>query len=191
MTEPFLKLLTRLSEAGGDAILTGAMASPFQGPLFDRLLARRIIVEDEPLTDWEVCERCDCGLGSRRIRALGERRFRAECPLDRHHDVDLSEDDLSVYRVSAPDLATVIGAVAGFGEVPSQLVSGLWQLGILPNSRIVFLALEPAPLPARQWPRRCVRQRRVRTSRSWHLSFRPRRQRDCAMPASISSKPFP
>jgi hypothetical protein len=146
MTETILRLLTRLSEAGSDAILTGEMAKPFQGPAFERLLARRIIIEDAPLTEWEVCDRCDCGLASRRIRSAGDNRFRAECPLDRRQDVDLTEDDLRVYRVRGPALASAISAVAGFGESPHQLVDGFWQLGTLPSGRIVFLALEPAAL---------------------------------------------
>ncbi len=146
MTETILRLLTRLSEAGSDAILTREMARPFQGPVFERLLARRIIVEDSPLTEWDVCDRCDCGLASRRIRSVGDNRFRAECPMDRRQDVDLTEDDLRVYRVGGPALASAISAAAGFSESPHQLVDGLWQLGTLPSGRIVFLALEPAVL---------------------------------------------
>jgi len=146
MTETILRLLTRLSEAGSDAILTGEMARPFQGPVFERLLARRIICEDSPLTEWDVCDRCDCGLASRRIRSVGDNRFRAECPMDRRQDVDLTEDDLRVYRVGGSALASTICAVAGFSESPPQLVEGLWQLGALPSGRIVFLALEPAIL---------------------------------------------
>lgn len=146
MTETILRLLTRLSEAGSDAILTGEMARPFQGPVFERLLARRIIVEDSPLTEWDVCDRCHCGLASRRIRSVGDNRFRAECPMDRRQDVDLTEDDVRVYRVGGPALASAISAAAGFSESPHQLVDGLWQLGTLPSGRIVFLALEPAVL---------------------------------------------
>jgi hypothetical protein len=146
MTETILRLLTRLSEAGSDAILTGEMARPFLGPAFDRLLARRIIVEGSPLTEWEVCDSCDCGLASRRIRSVDDNRFRAECPLDRRQDVDLTEDDLRVYRVEGPALASTISAVAGFSESPPQLVERLWQLGALPSGRIVFLALELAVL---------------------------------------------
>jgi len=146
MTETILRLLTQLSEAGSDAILTGEMARPFLGPAFDRLLARRIVIEDAPLTEWEVCDRCDCGLASRRIRSAGDKRFRAECPLERRQDVDLTEDDLRVYRVGGPALASAISAAAGFSESPHQLVDGLWQLGTLPSGRIVFLALEPAAL---------------------------------------------
>ena len=146
MTETILRLLTRLSEAGSDAILTGEMARPFRGPVFERLMAWRIIVEDSPLTEWDVCDRCDCGLASRHVRSVGDQRFRAECPLDRRQDVDLTEDDLRVYRVGGPALASAISAAAGFCESPHQLVDGLWQLGTLPSGRIVFLALEPAVL---------------------------------------------
>lgn len=146
MTETILRLLTRLSEAGDDAILTGAVARPFQGPLFERLLSRRVIVEDARLTEWDVCDRCDCGLASRPIRSVGGERFRAECPLDRAQDVNLTEDDLLVYRVEAAGLASVIGAVAGFKDAPSQLVKGLWQIGVLPSGRIVILAFEAVAL---------------------------------------------
>jgi hypothetical protein len=149
MTETILRLLTRLSEAGSDAILTGEMV---KGPAFERLLARRVIVEDMPLTEWEVCNRCDCGLASRRIRSVGDQRFRAECPLDRRQDVVLTEDDLRVYRVAGPALACAISAMAGFGVSPPQLVNGIWQLGALPSGRIVFLALEPDALTGETIP---------------------------------------
>lgn len=144
MTETILRLLTRLSEAGSDATLTGAMARPFQGPLFERLLSRRVIVEDARLTEWDVCDRCDCGLVSRSIRSVADESFRAECPLDQRHDVELTEDDLRVYLVGGLELATLIGAVTGLGEAPSQLIHGIWQFGALPSGRTVFLALEAA-----------------------------------------------
>jgi hypothetical protein len=54
MTETILRLLTRLSEAGDDAILSGELAAPLFGPVFDRLLAKRVLVEHAPLSDWEV-----------------------------------------------------------------------------------------------------------------------------------------
>ena len=61
MTETILQLLTRLSEAGDDAILSGELAAPFIGPGFDRLLAKRVLVEQAPLADWDVCDTCECG----------------------------------------------------------------------------------------------------------------------------------
>ena len=145
MTETILQLLTRLSEAGDDAILPGELAKPFQGPVFDRLLARRVLVEQAPLRDWDVCDACECDLPSRTIRPVGD-GFRAECPLDRHQDVVLTEDDLTVFRVDAAQLVSAIGAAAGFDAIPALIAAKVWHLGVTPSGRAVFLAVEPAAL---------------------------------------------
>ena len=145
MTETILRLLTRLSEAGEDAILSGELAAPFFGPVFDRLLAKRVLVEQAPLADWEVCDACECGIPCRPIRKAGD-GYRAECPLDRRHDVDLTENDLSVFRIGSDALASVIGAAAGFGIAPKLVGEKVWRLGDTPSDRAVFLALEPAAL---------------------------------------------
>lgn len=145
MTETILRLLTRLSEAGDDAILSGELAAPFFGPVFDRLLAKRVLVEQAPLADWDVCDACECGLPYRPIRKAGD-AFRAECPLDRRQDIDLTKDDLCVFRIGADALAFVIGAAAGFGAAPKQAAEKVWRLGDTPSGRAVFLALEPAAL---------------------------------------------
>ncbi len=60
-----------------------------------------------------TCDLCDCGLAARKIRPNGT-GFRAECPLDRRRDVDLSEDDLRVYSIDAASLASAISITAGF-----------------------------------------------------------------------------
>ena len=145
MTETILRLLTRLSEAGGDAILSGELAAPYFGPIFDRLLAKRVLVEQAPLTDWDVCDACDCGLPCRPIRKVGA-VFRAECPLDHRHDVDLTEDDLRVFRISAVGLAYVIGTAAGFVAAPKHAAEKVWRLGETQLGRAVYLALEPASM---------------------------------------------
>mgnify|MGYP005851643949 CR=1 FL=1 len=145
MTETILRLLTRLSEAGDDAILPGELAAPFFGSVFDRLLAKRVLVEQAPLSDWDVCDACECGLPCRPIRKAGD-SFRAECPLDRRQDVDLTEDDLRVFRIGAAALASVIGAAAGFSAAPKLATEKVWRLGDTPSGRAVFLALEPAAL---------------------------------------------
>ena len=145
MTETILRLLTRLSEAGDDAILPGQLAAPYFGPVFDRLLAKRVLVEQAPLTDWDVCDACECGLPCRPIRKAGD-AFRAECPLDRRHDVDLTEDDLRVFHIGAEGLASVIGAAAGFAAGPKRPAENVWRLGDTPLGRAVYLALEPAAL---------------------------------------------
>lgn len=145
MTETILRLLTRLSEAGDDAILPGELAAPFFGPVFDRLLAKRVLVELAPLSDWEVCDACECGLACRPIRKAGD-AFRAECPLDCRQDTDLTEEDLRVFGIGAAALASVIGAAAGFGAATKLAAEKVWRLGDTPSGRAVFLALEPAAL---------------------------------------------
>lgn len=145
MTEMILQLLTRLSEAGDDAVLSGELSAPFFGPVFDRLLAKRVLVEQAPLTDWEVCDACECGLPCRPIRTVGD-GFRAECPLDRREDIELNESDLRMFRIGAAALASAIGAAAGFGEAPKIAVEKVWRLGDTTSGRAVFLALEPAAL---------------------------------------------
>ncbi|MFC7706051.1 hypothetical protein ACFQXB_17870 [Plastorhodobacter daqingensis] len=145
MTETILSLLTRLGEAGGDAILPGEAAAPFFGPVFDRLLAKRVLVEQAPLADWDVCDACECGLPGRPIRKAGD-AFRAECPLDRRQDIDLTEDDLRVFRIGGEALASVIGAAAGFAAAPKRAAENVWRLGDTPSGRAAFLALEPAAL---------------------------------------------
>lgn len=145
MTETILMLLTRLSEAGDDAILPGEIAAPFFGPVFDRLLAKRVLVEQAPLSDWDVCDACECGLPCRPIRKTDD-AFRAECPLDRRQDIDLTEDDLRVFRIMAAALASVIGAAADFDAAPRDVADKVWRLGDTPSGRAVFLALEPAAL---------------------------------------------
>ena len=145
MTETILRLLTRLSEAGDDAILPADLAAPFFGPVFDRLLAKRVLIEQAPLSDWDVCDACECGLPCRPIREAGD-AFRVECPLDCRQDVDLTDDDLRVFRIGAEALASVIGAAAGFGAEPKPATGKVWRVGETPSGRVVFLALEPAAM---------------------------------------------
>lgn len=141
MTETILRLLTRLSEAGIDAILSGDMAASISGPVFKRLLARGVLTEQAPLTHWDTCDLCDCGLAAREIRPIGT-GFRAECPLDRRRDIDLSEDDLQVYSIDAASLASAISITAGFSADPPEITASLWMLGSMASGRSVFLALE-------------------------------------------------
>jgi hypothetical protein len=145
MTETILRLLTRLSEAGEDAILPGELAAPFFGPVFDRLLAKRILIEQAPLADWDVCDVCECGLPCRPIRKAGD-GYRAECPLDRRQDIELTKDDVRLFRVGGEALASVIGEAAGFGVAPKLATEKVWRLGDTPAGRTVFLALEPSAL---------------------------------------------
>ena len=188
MTETILRLLTRLSEAGDDAILPGDLAAPFFGPVFDRLLAKRVLVEQAPLSDWDVCDACECGLPCRPIRAAGD-AFRAECPLDHRQDIVLTNDDLRVFRIGADALASVISAAAGFGAEPIPATGKVWRLGETPSGRTVFLALEPAALIGDGIIATLRQARRARTSRSLHRSWQRMLRGDSTMRASIWSRP--
>lgn len=135
--------MTRLSESGADALLSGAEARPFYGPAFDRLLARRVLEEQAPLSDWDVCDGCECGQLSRPIRSAGD-QLRADCPLDPREDVMLDEDDLRVFRIAPEPLVREIALAAGFGNEPSEIAAGLWHLGAISSGRAVFLAFARA-----------------------------------------------
>jgi len=145
MPETILQLLTRLSEAGDDAILPGDLAKPFHGPVFDRLLTRRVLVEQAPLSYWDVCNACECGLPSRTIRPVGD-GFRVECPLDRRQDVILTDDEVRLFHIDAAHLASLIGVKAGLDATPALAARKVWHLGVTPSGRAVFLAFEPAAL---------------------------------------------
>jgi len=137
--------LTRPSEAGDDAILSCELAVPFFGPVFDQLLAKRVLVEQAPLADWEVCDACECGLPCRPIRKAGD-GYRAECPFNHRQDIELTEDDVRVFRIGGEALTSVIGTAAGFRAAPKLAAEKVWRLGDTPSGRVVFLALEPAAL---------------------------------------------
>jgi len=145
MTEAIISLLTRLSEAGADAILSGGAALPYDGPVLERLLAKQVLVEQAPLEEWGVCSACECGLISRPIRKDGD-RFRADCPLDAREDVVLDKNDLREFRIGEFALAREVAIAAGFGEIPSELTRGIWQLGSTQSRRAVFLVFDPAVL---------------------------------------------
>lgn len=133
--------LTRLSEAGDGATLTGAAAGPYRSPTFDRLLRQGVLVEQASLREWDVCDRCDCGLASRPVCQCGG-RYVAACPLDPRADQILDETDLQQFRIVPDELAAAIGKLAGFQSRPSQLTAGVWLLGELSSGRIVMLAFE-------------------------------------------------
>lgn len=147
MTNTLLKLLTQLSEAGDDAILPGATAEPFFGQAFEHLLKKRVIIEQAPLADWDVCRNCECGLSARPIQLMGD-GYVAECPLDQRQDVHLSAVDLRVFRIDAQALASALAQAAGF-EGPARLVAArVWRLGACPSGQVILLALAHAALTA-------------------------------------------
>lgn len=133
--------LTRLSEAGPDAILTGAAAARYRGPVFERLLRQRVLIEQAPIREWDSCDRCECGLASRPVRQRGN-DYVAACPLDAKADAVLTASDLQWFRIDRTELAAAIGTLAGFCSRPSDLTAGVWLLGELPSGRVVVLAFE-------------------------------------------------
>lgn len=145
MTEAIISLLTRLSEAGAAAVLSGRAAQPYDSPVLEQLLAKQVLVEQAPPEEWDVCSACECGLISRPIRKDGD-RFRADCPLDAREDVVLEKNDLREFRIGEFALAREVAIAAGFGEIPSELTRGIWQLGSTQSRRAVFLVFDPAVL---------------------------------------------
>jgi len=141
MTETILQLLTRLSEAGNDAVLSGAVAESHYGSEFDRLLRKRVLVEAAPISHWDVCDRCECGTISRPIRQNGD-QYQADCPLDPREDVVLSAEDIRSFRINFRNLAMEIAAMTGLRGQPGLMAAGLWDLGQTASGRCVFLIFD-------------------------------------------------
>ena len=138
-------LLKLLSEAGDEAVLSGSAARPYYGPVFDRLLKARILVEQAPLEEWDTCNGCECGLLARPVRPFGD-RFRANCPLDVSRDVLLERDDLRVFEIGVAVLMGEIATAAGFDQPPVEIIKGVWYLGDTLSGRGIYYGLNLASL---------------------------------------------
>lgn len=145
MTETLLTLLTRLSEAGDDTVLSGSLAQPYFGPEFDHFLRRRVLVELAPSVDWDVCPDCDCGMVARPIQKNGA-GYRATCPMNPRDDVSLSSDDIRSFAIASPNLVQEIASAAGVSGTPARIARGMWFLGETDGRRAVCLALESTTL---------------------------------------------
>lgn len=141
--ESLPRLLLRLVEAGRPAILWGRQARPHFGRDFDRLLARRLLVEEPQATEWPVCGSCDCGLDARPIQDINARLV-APCPLDHRADAVLLPDDLRSFRIEAEGLVGEIAEASGFVTPPAEVLPDIWSLGPTVSGRAVFLALSRA-----------------------------------------------
>jgi hypothetical protein len=139
-TGTIFALLTRLSEAGPDAALWGRAARPHFGPVFDRLLRKRVLVERPHAGMWTTCTDCDCGLDARPIVEV-HGKLVAACPNDHHADQPLAPDDLRSFRIDSERLVTVMAEASGFSN-PASILPGLWQMGRLASGRAVFLAMQ-------------------------------------------------
>jgi len=140
MTETLPRLLLRLSEAGDPAILWGRQAAPHAGRDFERLLDHGVLVEQAPVTEWDVCPACDCGLDARPIHQANGRHI-AVCPTDRRSDVILGDDDLRSFRIHPPALVREIAMASGLVGESAPVAAGVWHLGETSNQRALFLAL--------------------------------------------------
>ena len=143
MTETLARLLLRLSEAGEPAILWGRQARPHRGREFDRLVSRRLLVEQTPATEWHVCAGCECGLAARPIEEIGG-RLAAVCPLDHRADVVLDPDDRQSFRIDAGNLVRAVASASGLSSQPAMLVDSVWDLGRLSGDRAVVIVLSTA-----------------------------------------------
>ena len=139
MTERLHNLLLRQSEAGEPAILWGRLAKPFLGKEFDRLLHCGVLIEEAPADDWDVCSDCECGHDSRRIQLI-DGRLIAACPIDHHSDTVLEPEDLRSFRINLKSLVREIAVNSGFTAEPTQVMPGVWYLGVAPAKRGLFLA---------------------------------------------------
>jgi len=138
-------LLKLLNDAGDAAVLSGSVARRYSGPIFDRLLKARVLVEQAPLEDWDLCIGCECGLLARPVRPHGD-RFRADCPLDASRDVFLEPDDLRAFEIGVAVLMHEIGAAAGFDPSPVEIIKGVWCLGKTLSGRGIYYCLNLASL---------------------------------------------
>lgn len=138
-TGTIFALLTRLSEAGPDAVLWGRAARLHFGPTFDRLLRKRVLVERPRAGMWPTCVHCDCGLDARPIVEV-HGNLVAACPLNHHADQPLAPDDLRNFRIDSERLVTVMAEASGFSS-PASILPGLWQMGRIASGRALFLAL--------------------------------------------------
>lgn len=146
MTESLTRLLLRLSDTGEPAILWGRQTKPHLGREIERLLARGILIEEAPATEWDVCASCECDLGVRPIQPI-DGRFVAACPYDRMNDAVLDPDDLRTFSINAEAMVREIAAASGFTGEPSLIAPGVWHLGIAASKRMWFLAVSrPAVL---------------------------------------------
>lgn len=137
VSESIGTLLLRLSEAGEPATLWGRQAKPHFGSEFERLLARRILVEQAPATEWPVCASCECGLDARPVQTAGDRHI-APCPYDHRCDATLDDDDLRSFRIDGAVLIKEIAAASGIVNEPEPTLPGVWHLGPLDSKRMIF-----------------------------------------------------
>jgi hypothetical protein len=144
LTESLPLLLLRHSD-GGPGVLPGRTLKPWLGRPLNRLLARRVLVELEPVGEWAPCADCDQGCDSRAILRDGECLI-AACPYDSRRDETLATDDVRVFGINAENLCRAIRQDTGLiDDDVAEIADSVWLLGALPGNgqtpRSVVLAL--------------------------------------------------
>lgn len=127
MVETLPSCLLRLSEAGGQAILPGRQAARYFGREFDRLLARRVLVELAPAESWSACSTCECDVGERPIQVVSGQLV-AACSLDATQDLLLDPEDIRCFEIDRTKLVEEISRASGFVGKLVELMSDVWQL---------------------------------------------------------------
>ncbi|MCA3561856.1 MAG: hypothetical protein IOC82_12590 [Aestuariivirga sp.] len=127
MTETFLALLWRLSEADEPILLWGRQAACHFGPAFDRLLSSGVLEECLPAAEWHPCVDCSCGAYSRIIQ-LREGASWALCPHDIYRDTQLGDDDLRSFQVHPDGLVGLIADALARRKDLSLHLPGVWLI---------------------------------------------------------------
>ncbi len=139
--------LLRLSEAGPDGVLSGRAARRYSDGQIDRLLVAGVLEELAPATDWSSCTDCECALGYRPIRNVGDRII-ACCPIDPGSDVELGPEDLRAFRIDVGRLLDLIARASGIAGPTEAMARELWRLGRLASGRTIVVALPGRALRA-------------------------------------------
>ena len=140
MIETLQTLLLRLSEAGGRSSLFGLTGKPFFGLEFERLLARRVLVEHERLEVWPACTACDCEWGERPIQVVAG-KFVAVCPTYAEQNVALDADDVRTFEIDRTNLVREVASACSVTVSPVELLPDVWLITTLPGGEVVILVL--------------------------------------------------
>ena len=129
-----LPLLLLQHSDGGPGVVLGRTLRPWLGRPLDRLLARRVLVELEPVGEWTPCTDCDRGCDSRVILRNVDCLI-AACPHDSRSDEILGPDDLRAFSIDVENLGRAIREDTGLiGDDAAEIADGVWLLGALPRN---------------------------------------------------------
>jgi len=145
MTASLTALLLQLSESGDPAILWGRQAKPYFGKDFDRLLNSRLLVEEARAEEWDRCDACECDHDVRLIHEING-QFIAACPISSRSDSVLDPEDMRSFKINLPALVAEVAKASGFSNEPSEVIPGVWRLGMTATKRQLFMTLNRSAL---------------------------------------------